>query len=154
MFTIAMIELVPVLAMGPGPGTTVPMAIIVPAQAVVLAAFVVWLGVRIVNRRERWAKRTAIGLVVGLPLLYVLSIGPAVWLMGRGYYFGRSIDGRRDFAGSFFWPVLRSAAYAPSSIGKAVSWWGSVGVPDDEWVYLDIELDDRTVVVEFPESAE
>jgi hypothetical protein len=45
--------------------------------AVAFAAICVWLGVRIYNRRERWAKRT-LALLVGLPLLYVASFGPAI----------------------------------------------------------------------------
>jgi hypothetical protein len=45
--------------------------------AITFAAFCVWLGVRIVNRRERWAKWTA--GVIGYPL----SIGPVVWLLYR-----------------------------------------------------------------------
>ena len=32
--------------------------------AVVFAAFCVWLTVRIINRRERWAKWTAVALIV------------------------------------------------------------------------------------------
>ena len=43
--------------------------------AVAFAAICVWLTVRVVNRRERWAKRT-LATVVGLPLLYVASFGP------------------------------------------------------------------------------
>jgi hypothetical protein len=49
-------------------------------SGVVFTAFCVWLGVRIVNRRERWAKRTAIALVVVVLVLYPLSVGPAYWL--------------------------------------------------------------------------
>lgn len=45
---------------------------------VAFAAFCVWLGVRIVNRRERWAEWT-LAAVVGLPVLYVASFGPACW---------------------------------------------------------------------------
>ncbi len=130
------------------------MNIILPVLAMVLAAFVVWLGIRIVNRMERWAKRTAIGLLVGLPLLYLLGFGPAVWLMGRGCDFGRSIDGRMEFVESFYWPILWSTAHAPTWLGNAVNWWGSLGVPDEESVYLVIHLDDSTVVFEFPESSE
>lgn len=48
-----------------------------------VAAFWVWLTVRVLNRRERWAKWT-LALVVGLPLLYVASFGPACWLADRG----------------------------------------------------------------------
>ena len=48
----------------------------------VLAAFSVWLTVRIVNRRERWTKWT-LAAVVALPVLYVASFGPACWLVSR-----------------------------------------------------------------------
>ena len=45
---------------------------------VAFAAVCVWLTVRIVNRRERWAK-WMLAVVVGLPVLYVASFGPACW---------------------------------------------------------------------------
>ena len=57
------------------------MAILFPALGVASAAICVWLGMRIVNRRERWAKRMAVALAA-LLLEYPLSIGPAhclVW---------------------------------------------------------------------------
>ena len=53
------------------------MSILLPALAVAFAAFCVWLGVRIVNRRERWAKWALAG-VVGVPVLYIASFGPAI----------------------------------------------------------------------------
>jgi hypothetical protein len=40
------------------------MSIVLPALAVGFAAFCVWLAVRIVNRRERWAIWTAAGLLI------------------------------------------------------------------------------------------
>ncbi|HEY3965188.1 MAG TPA: hypothetical protein VGM05_11605 [Planctomycetaceae bacterium] len=58
------------------------MTILLPVLAVVFAAFCVWLTVRIVNRRERWAKWTLAG-AVGVPVLYVASFGPIVWLADR-----------------------------------------------------------------------
>src|SRR5260370_22013257 len=44
--------------------------------AVAFAALCVWLAVRIVNRRERWAKQAAIIMALML-VQYPLSIGPA-----------------------------------------------------------------------------
>lgn len=38
--------------------------------------------VRIVNRRERWAKWTMFALIA-LPVSYVASLGPACWIYGR-----------------------------------------------------------------------
>jgi hypothetical protein len=45
-----------------------------PVIGVAFTAFCVWLGVRIVNRRERWAKWTA--GAVALSVLYVLAFSP------------------------------------------------------------------------------
>jgi hypothetical protein len=53
------------------------MTIMLPVLAVAFSAFYVWLTVRIVNRRERWAKWAAVG--VGIPVIYVLGIGPVAW---------------------------------------------------------------------------
>jgi multisubunit Na+/H+ antiporter MnhE subunit len=57
------------------------MAVAFAIFGVAFAAFGVWLGVRIVNRRERWAKWMATVMLVAL-LLYPLSAGPA-WLLTR-----------------------------------------------------------------------
>src|SRR5215469_15309492 len=58
------------------------MTILLPTLAVAFAAFCVWLTVRIVNRRERWAKWTLATLIV-IAVLYPLSVGPANWLYVR-----------------------------------------------------------------------
>ncbi|HEY2252881.1 MAG TPA: hypothetical protein VGH74_17540 [Planctomycetaceae bacterium] len=52
------------------------------ALAVALAAFYMWLGVRIVNRREKWARRTAV--VLAVVLAYPMSMGPILWLDRHG----------------------------------------------------------------------
>ena len=59
-----------------------PVTIILPTLAVAFAAFCVWLIVRIVNRRERWAKWT-LAATLAVPVLYVASFGPASWLSSR-----------------------------------------------------------------------
>jgi hypothetical protein len=63
-------------------GTMPDMSIVFPVLGVALAATCVWLTVRIINRRERWAKRTAVAMVLVL-VVYPLSIGPAGWLNTR-----------------------------------------------------------------------
>jgi hypothetical protein len=55
------------------------MTILLPALATAFPAFCVWLTVRIVNRHERWAK-CMLAAVIGVPVLYVASFGPACWL--------------------------------------------------------------------------
>jgi hypothetical protein len=59
------------------------MSILLPALGVAMAAFCVWLGVRIVNRRERWAKWTAVAfilVVAAIPASYPWAKG--ILLMG------------------------------------------------------------------------
>jgi hypothetical protein len=48
---------------------------------VAFTAFCIWLGVRMMNRRERWAKWAAIALVA--LLAYPLSFWPALWISSR-----------------------------------------------------------------------
>jgi hypothetical protein len=52
------------------------MEILLPAVGIALSAFCVWLTVRIVNRRERWAKWT-LGVLVAFIIGYPTSSGPA-----------------------------------------------------------------------------
>jgi hypothetical protein len=53
---------------------------VLPALACAFAASCVWLTVRIINRRERWAKCAGAGLVLLALVGYPLSIGPAaIW---------------------------------------------------------------------------
>jgi hypothetical protein len=69
-----------------GPSWIVRM--IFPAIAVIVAAICVWLTIRIINRRERWAKRTLVlllALTLVLPACYGLSTGPVLWLASREY---------------------------------------------------------------------
>jgi hypothetical protein len=61
------------------------MAIALPIFGTIFAAFCVWLMVRIVNRRERWAKWTLTAALVVAFVVYPLSAGPFVWLYDRGY---------------------------------------------------------------------
>lgn len=49
---------------------------------VAYAALCVWLAIRFVNRRERWAKWTALAVALA-PLIYALSSGPLTTLAFR-----------------------------------------------------------------------
>jgi hypothetical protein len=57
------------------------MATVLVIIGAAFAAFCIWLAVRIVNRREWWAKWTAAGLSV--VVAYPLSFGPACWISSR-----------------------------------------------------------------------
>jgi hypothetical protein len=65
--------------------------ILLPALAFGYAAFCAWLAVRIVNRRERWAKWT-LAASFGVPLLYAAGFGPACWLAAKNYDCERAVS--------------------------------------------------------------
>jgi hypothetical protein len=120
------------------------MSIVLTALAVAFAAFCIWLVVRIINRRERWAKWT-LGATLSLPLLYVLSFGPVCWWFTPGpepppvrdgllqdEVNLRGTSGRR--LASFYWPLGWLAAYGPKPISRPIrsyATWigGSIDLP-------------------------
>jgi len=57
--------------------------VVMTSLGTTFAAFCVWLIVRLVNRRERWARRTA-AVIAMLLVGYPLSVGPAIWLAEKG----------------------------------------------------------------------
>ena len=57
------------------------MTILLATLGVAFAAFAVWLAVRIINRREKWAKWTAVAYVVLVG--YPLSFGPVAWILAN-----------------------------------------------------------------------
>jgi|GEM_PF-3047674 len=46
------------------------MIMLPPSLGVALAAICVWLAVRIINRRERWARRTAVAIPFAILIIY------------------------------------------------------------------------------------
>jgi hypothetical protein len=111
------------------------MSIVMPALAVAFAAFCVWLGVRIFNRRERWAKRTAV-LVVGLPLFYILSIGPVCWLVSRV-----GVAGSRGL-GFFYRPLLKACVISPRPVAQLLYWYSCIGAADHWAWHQTIDTDE------------
>jgi len=102
------------------------MSIILPALAVGFAAFSVWLTVRIVNRRERWAKVTAVALAIAL--LYPASFGPACWLTAIPIPGSGTIMPPQPAIMRCYWP-FGFLANNDDPIGKAVIWWMKLGMP-------------------------
>jgi hypothetical protein len=95
--------------------------VVVPSLGVAYAAFCVWLTVRIVKQRERWAKRT-LAAVVCLPVLYVLSIGPVAWLNTRHRMpksVSRAIKHVHD-------PIDWLMAHAPRPVDHAIRWYAQL----------------------------
>jgi hypothetical protein len=112
--------------------------------AVAFAAFCVWLTVRIINRRERWAKWT-LAAVVGVPVLYVVSFGPVCWWLAKphempGYNGGTLHMIARDilpYAPREYWPMGWAAQNGPNWLHRSIQWYATrasrdaVNVPTD-----------------------
>jgi multisubunit Na+/H+ antiporter MnhE subunit len=95
------------------------------------AAVVVWLGVRIVNRRQRWAKWTLAALL-GLPVLYALSFGPWCWISSR-----LQPSGKLDAA--IYSPIIRAGYRGPLAMRESIRWWASFGMSKDARIILTYE---------------
>ena len=103
----------------------------VDGVSVAFPAFAVWLTVRIVNRRERWAKRTAIFLPAVLLIGYALSLGPACWW--RANHVQIAWAGEPIFvcvAPRVYWPIGWLAENGPRPIGDAIFWYVEPGIGD------------------------
>src|SRR5436190_24248622 len=92
------------------------MTILLPTLGVAFAAFCVWLVVRVVNRRERWAKWTLAG-GVGVPVMYVLSVGPLGWMASHGML-PEFVDD--EFIGTVYLPLTWIVFEGPKPISNAL----------------------------------
>jgi len=97
------------------------MSMVLSVLGVAFATFCVWLTVRIVNRRERWAKWTAVGLLVGVPLFYVGSFGPVCWMTATPRVAGTSDVPRMWMR--FYFPIGGLIHDTKSQDSKAVRQW-------------------------------
>jgi hypothetical protein len=89
------------------------------------AGFCIWLIVRIVNRRERWAKQTGVRLIVSVAIAYPLLFGPVCWIHERQDH----LDTREEIGSTIalaYRPVL---AYWKSGLPGAefVHWYAALG---------------------------
>jgi hypothetical protein len=69
----------------------------------------------------------ALGLIVALPVLYVLSIGPVTGLCVR--YLQESDPANPSPIDYFYRPLLWVYQNAPAPVGKALGWWIGLWVP-------------------------
>ena len=120
------------------------MTILLSTLGVAFAAFCVWLGVRIFNRRERWAKWT-LAVVIGVPLLYVASFGPACWWFSLSipWIHGGKIVPAPAIYSPLSWCVKRIGV---RSLRIAFCWYATIGISKDEAVVCGIaEWDDSFI---------
>src|SRR5579863_4997533 len=95
------------------------MNILLAVLAAPFAAICVWLMVRIVNRRERWAKWTLVA-ALAIPLLYVASFGPACWITmnrQRTHY----VDAPR-----FYWLLGTAVHHTGHSVWDSLTWYAGL----------------------------
>ena len=129
-------EEIPLVPVVPPSRTTVAdrgpeMTIMLPALAATFAAFCVWLIVRIVNRRELWAKWMLAGVIFGLPALYLLSFGPACWWFTipsgeTGNFPGTNDPIPRVRVRQMYWPIGRMAATGPRWSRRLLAWYATL----------------------------
>lgn len=104
--------------------------VISPVFITATVALYIYLGVRVINRRERWAKRT-LAAMIGVPVLYIASFGPVCWLGHRGFLSGGMIEvAYRPIA-----IVLRSG---PPPVRKALRWYAGFTGTQTSMVELEI----------------
>ncbi|SRR5579863_2350815 len=107
-------------------------SIILLAFGVAFAALCIWLTVRIVNRRERWARRTALALFIGAPFLYLLSVGPARWLDDRHWLPDSAVA---SFYGPFYWMYEHAPAAIQRGTDRYIGIWPK---KTDEGIFYDL----------------
>jgi hypothetical protein len=73
------------------------------------------------QRGRGWAFYVLV-ILIALPILYVLSAGPAMWLGRNGYLGGPSSPARE----AFYWPLIRLSERSPA-LEKWISWWTGLG---------------------------
>lgn len=98
------------------------------ALAIAFSAFCLWLTVRLVNRRERWARRTAVA-TAALLLLYPPSIGPASWMMVHWLP-----PSTRDVVDAFYSPIAfvnEHSQFATDVTFRYINLWVNLDDLDD-----------------------
>jgi hypothetical protein len=98
-----------------------------------------WLAGR---SRRFWMLASLVGLVAGYPL----SLGPAIWLTARGYV--------SESAVQYVYLPLLLATEEPEWLESAVTWWGSLGVPDNKAVTFFYQTDEADHVFQFTRTGE
>jgi hypothetical protein len=110
--------------------------VLVPVVA--FAAVVIWLTVRVANRRKGWAKWT-LALAVGLPMLYVASFGPACWLSAvPRLSLVEKGDQRPPALLANYAPLARVIAGDVPAASKALKWWACAGMRRDYITWIPV----------------
>jgi hypothetical protein len=100
------------------------MSIVLPVLGIVYAGIGIWLGVRIFNRRELWSKWT-LTAVVGLPVLYVASFGPACWIARSEQFPALGMEFK--VASRIYWPFGAILKDGTPTVASVVAWYATLG---------------------------
>jgi hypothetical protein len=77
-----------------------------------------------------------VALLIGLPVLYVASYGPACWYWSRH---NEDPPGHMRRSELFEWaylPICWCASREPRLLAPAISWYATLGMPEDRCVYI------------------
>ena len=74
-------------------------------------------------------------VIVGVPVLYVVSFGPMCW-----WFSSAEIDGDVVvyIAPHAYWPIGWLAQHGPDPVGDAINWYGTLWI---YWVWVPVNLD-------------
>jgi len=104
------------------------MAIALSTLGAAFAAFYVWLAVQLINRRERWAKWLAAGLVFSV--VYPASFGPVCWIASR--------SGGHRFIRHFYRPLMQIADVVQNpALNKSITRYSLLGSANG-WMWVRI----------------
>jgi hypothetical protein len=95
-------------------------------------------------------------LLIGLPVLYVASFGPACWLTAQPWQNGVRNDGwdmpPRWMA--IYWPFGIILKKGDSSIKTAVNWWATIGIKRTSNALVPFGFGRHDRAAAFPPNAE
>ncbi len=125
------------------------MSMLLILVGVVLAAFGIWLMVRIIARKEKWAKRTAAGLVAGIPILYLLGFGAGCRAIAVPL--GGTVKMSSQM--KIYWPLGALAANRDSSAGAVVRWYMRLWTPPKGCVLIQTDMRGHRLAAIFPDES-
>jgi hypothetical protein len=77
-----------------------------------------------------------VSLLIGLPVLYVGSYGPACWYWSRHNEDGPGHMRRSELFEKAYLPIWWCAAREPRVLAPTISWHATLGMPEGGCVYM------------------
>lgn len=106
---------------------------IIAAAGVAFAAYLTWLFIRLVNRREKWAIRLAIA--TALAFAYPALLGPCCWISSRTGYGAKVVN--RVYQPLMQWFAATADADEPGLVQRQLEWYSQVGAKAD-WYWTPV----------------